>query len=346
MDGGSLWGGFAQWAFFKMLFAFMDGELMGLQDGMVGRTMQWVTSVALVLATLWVLIQGFLIISGRSRESLMGLVVSSLRAVLIIAAATTLAFAGSDVYKLLSNDLPKEINQVVTGSDEDPQTSIDKNMAIMAGIFTLVDTLTTDDPTNKQDQDRVTTMTGFGIAGPSVIGGAMLLLYKIALVLFVGFAPLFILTLLFEQTKSLFQRWLLYGLGTMFSLAVLAFMVSLATKVVAIASAAMLAQYYLASSLGGAGASLNAAAMQQGGVGLVMSVLMVMAPPMAAMFFGGTLGNFVANSSFGSLGRNSTGQISDYKQDITRTDKGERDQMNKDSNAGNQRERPTDLRRG
>ena len=47
-----------------------------------------------------------------------------------------------------------------------------------------------------------------------------------------------------------------------------------------------------------------------------MSVLMVMSPPMAAMFFNGMLGSFVANSSFGNVGRNSTGQVSDFRQQI------------------------------
>ncbi|HYQ22406.1 hypothetical protein [Stenotrophomonas sp.] len=45
-----------------------------------------------------------------------------------------------------------------------------------------------------------------------------------------------------------------------------------------------------------------------------------MAPPMAAMFFNGTLGQFVANSSFGNVGRNSTGQTSDFKQDYVGRD--------------------------
>ena len=53
--------------------------------------------------------------------------------------------------------------------------------------------------------------------------------------------------------------------------------------------------------------------MVQGGGGLVMSVLMVMAPPMAAMFFSGTLGQFAANTSFGNVGRNSSGSMSDFK---------------------------------
>ncbi len=40
------------------------------------------------------------------------------------------------------------------------------------------------------------------------------LFYEVALALFIGLGPLFILCLLFEQTKTLFQKWLFYGIGT------------------------------------------------------------------------------------------------------------------------------------
>ncbi len=60
----------------------------------------------------------------------------------------------------------------------------------------------------------------------------MLLLYQVAIALFVGFGPLFILCLFFDQTKQLFQKWLLYGIGTMFSMGVLAAMVSICMKMV------------------------------------------------------------------------------------------------------------------
>ncbi len=49
--------------------------------------------------------------------------------------------------------------------------------------------------------------------------GVMLLLNKIALALFTGLGHIFILCLLFDQTKQLFGKWLYYGIGTMFSLA-------------------------------------------------------------------------------------------------------------------------------
>ncbi|MEN9154053.1 hypothetical protein P2B08_21730, partial [Xanthomonas perforans] len=44
-------------------------------------------------------------------------------------------------------------------------------------------------------------------------------------------------------------------------------------------------------------------ALQQGGLGLVMTTLIVTAPPMAAAFFQGTLGQFTAYSALGQLDR-------------------------------------------
>jgi len=311
--------GFIQWAFFAETFEWLNGQIDAFQAAMLGRTMSWVSGMSLTLLTLWVLSQGFMIVTGRSRESLMGLVVGSLRGFLIVLAATSMSFAGRDVTNFISKKMPEEIHQVITGSDEKVEDSIDENLKLMGLIFALVDALpVSDSDQNQSDQRMIASMTGIGIAGPSVIGGAMLMLYKLAMVLFVGFGPIFILCLLFDQTKDLFKRWLMYGIGTMFSMGVLAFMVSLATKLVAITAVAMVTAY-IANSTGstnGFGAGLSSSAIQQGGIGLLMSVLMVMTPPMAAMFFNGTLGQFVANSSFGNVGRNSTGQKSDFKQDF------------------------------
>jgi|GEM_PF-515375 len=102
-------------------------------------------------------------------------------------------------------------------------------------------------------------------------------------------------------------------------------MVSVAMEAVEFAALKMFEGYILAnvagllsgaipglSGLGGFGntAGLNSAAMVQGGVGLVMSVLMVMSQPMAAMFFSGTLSQFAPHSSFGTVDRNSSGAMS------------------------------------
>jgi type IV secretion system protein VirB6 len=303
--------GVAQWAFFKLIFEHMDDEVETFRDNLLGETMAWVGSVALILLTIWILWQGYQIMSGRSRESLMTLVVSSLRSVLIVSAATAMAFGTSDLYKTFTDGMPREITHVVTGDDDEPADLIDESLDKMQWALIGIDALAAIDQQGlKEDKDRAMWMTGVGVAGPSVVGGALLLLYKLALALFVGFGPLFILSLLFEQTKSLFSRWLYYGIGTMFSLAVLSFVVAVAMKMVLAVAGTFALQYAIALGTGASTEGVNSMAMQQGGLGLILTVLLIMTPPMAAAFFGGTLGNFSGYSQFGSTGqpRDSTGR--------------------------------------
>ncbi|WP_355587131.1 type IV secretion system protein [Xanthomonas cannabis] len=130
----------------------------------------------------------------------------------------------------------------------------------------------------------------------------MLLLYQVAVAMFVGFGPLFILCLLFDQTKQLFQKWLLYGIGTMFSMGVLAAMVSICRKMVAKVEGCWIA-------LGGQGAWHGAGhgfyerhhkpGHATGGMGVVLTLLILMKPSMAAFFFQNTLGSFTAYSQIG-----------------------------------------------
>ncbi|WP_245879368.1 type IV secretion system protein [Xanthomonas pisi] len=111
---------------------------------------------------------------------------------------------------------------------------------------------------------------------------------------------MFILCLLFEQTKSLFQRWLFYGIGTFFSMSVLAVMTSIALDMVTKVSMAFWGSSLLGSVLGQDFTSgISSQALQQGGMGLILTTLILTAPPMAAMFFQGTLGAFTPYAAIG-----------------------------------------------
>src|SRR3546814_11134157 len=126
----------------------------------------------------------------------------------------------------------------------------------------------------------------------------MLLLNKVAMALFIGLGPMFILCLLFEQTKQLFSKWLFYGIGTMFSLALLSVMVAIALKMVLAVAAA----FWVGKFTGATTEGINSMALQQGGLGLILTVLIVTAPPMAASFFQGMLGAFTPYTAFRSDG--------------------------------------------
>jgi type IV secretion system protein VirB6 len=63
---------------------------------------------------------------------------------------------------------------------------------------------------------------------------------------------------------------------------------------------AFVAQYGLAMALGVAPQGVNSMALQQGGLGMILTVLLVMTPPMAGAFFQGTLGQFSSYNQFAS----------------------------------------------
>ncbi len=136
------------------------------------------------------------------------------------------------------------------------------------------------DPGLQEDKTRAMWFIGLGTGGPAVTAGSMLLLYEVAMALFIGFGPLFILCLLFDQTKQLFQRWLFYGIGTMFSMAVLAAMVLIALDMVIRLSAsfwvtALVNKFPL---MGASSDGMSSQAMQQGRMGLILTPLILTAP--------------------------------------------------------------------
>ncbi|HEX7815547.1 type IV secretion system protein [Dyella sp.] len=303
--------GATNFVFFATINDFLRKEIDIFQWSLLQRITLMIGSAALILLTLWILIQGYRIVTGQSREPMMGLVVGALRGGLIIGLATSMAAGSSGMFFTVTDGLSGTIVSAVTGSNKSVFQDIDDNLMAMEAAMAMIDTL---NPGNDQKmgdaKDRAMWFTGIGIAGPGVVAGSMLLLNKIALALFIGFGPLFILCLLFPQTQSLFSKWLFYGIGTMFSLAVLSVMVDIAMRMVAAVTLAFGAKYLMALASGSSTQmeGINSMAMQQGGLGLLLSTLIVMAPPMAASFFQGTLASFAASSSFGQVGRYSTGQ--------------------------------------
>lgn len=285
--------GVSDLSFFREINGFLTGEIEVFRDNLLGRTASLLGAAALSLMTLWIMIQGYRIAIGHSRDSMMGLVTNSLRAVLIVGVATAAAAGGGSVYRVVTDGLSSDISRMVTGTDDDVYARVDKCLAYMQVALASIDTLdVAGDPILNDKKERAMWFAGIGTGGPAVMAGTMLLLNKVAMALFVGLGPLFILCLLFDQTKGLFGRWLYYGLGTMFSLALLSVMVTLATDMVI----AVAASFWASALLGAGPDSINSMALQQGGMGVVLSMLIMTAPPMAAMFFSGTLGSFVPYS--------------------------------------------------
>lgn len=286
--------------FFHEINSFLDDEIGEFAGNLLGRVVQVAGAAALTLLTLWILVQGYRIATGQSREPMMALVTGSLKAVLVIGVATGAAAGAGSIYGSISDGLVDVVSEVVTGdADGGAYEDIDRTLAIMQVALEVIDNVESDkDLITEKRKDRALWFTGVGLGGPAIMAGAMLLLNKVAIALVVGLGPIFILCLLFKQTEQLFSRWLYYGIGTLFSMALLTVMATLALDMVIAVGLA----FWAGSWLGTDQESLTSMAMQQGGLGLVLTVLIVSAPPMAAMFFSGVLGQFSAYNALNALG--------------------------------------------
>ena len=111
--------------------------------------------------------------------------------------------------------------------------------------------------------------------------------------MFVGFAPFFILCLMFKKTTPYFFKWLNYGLATMFSSALLAAMASISTDLVRIIAQSQYKYSKIASITsiitGESVTGIFNSAMNQLGLGLMLSTVLIIVPPMAGSWFNGMM---------------------------------------------------------
>lgn len=287
--------------YFVLIYNWLHDKIDSFGANLMGAVTSWMTALALTLVTIWIMIQGYRLIIGQSRESMMGLVTNMVRVVVIVAVATTVGAAGHNLHTLVTTELTTDVNQLFTGDDTTLAQTIDKNLAYTQLAMAAIDTvqIPPGDTESASSKARAQAFATFGTASPPMAAAAMLLLYEITLALVIGLAPLFIMCLIFEQTKGLFQKWLLYGIGTLFSMGVLAFISSLVLQLTLNVAKALWAAGIINGITGLGAEGFTNQSMQQGGIGLLMTVLIVSSPPLAAMFFQGTVGNFLSYSAFG-----------------------------------------------
>lgn len=290
--------------FFVLIYQWLSNKIDTFGQDMMGRFMTWVGVVALVVVTLWVLVTGYRVLTGQLRQPLMGVVVNMARIALIVTIATSMTFGSTDLYQFFTNDLGQAINYQVSGSNESLPTAIDKNLALTEVAMSAVNAvqIAPGDTQAAGQQSWDKKLVIFGTSGPAITAAVMLLMYKFALALFIGLGPLFILCLIFDQTKDMFRKWLLYGIGTLFSLAVLNVVTAMVMQLTAGVAAAMWTSTILQHVFGQGSEGINHQSLEQGGLGLILTMLIMTIPPMAAMFFNGTMGQFLYYSAFNRSG--------------------------------------------
>ena len=146
--------------------------------------------IALVCMAIWIMVQGYMIVSGRSQEGIKGFIFNAGKSYLIIAVATGLAAGSGFSVRTLTDDLTSTVAQVVAGDEKAAKClsadsaflgcKIDRSLQVMQATMNFVGQLdTADDPILEDKKARAGWFVGIGSAGPALVAGTMLLLYKV-----------------------------------------------------------------------------------------------------------------------------------------------------------------------
>jgi len=287
-----------------------DGLITQWTTGMAERLGSLLGIIVLPLITLWILLAGFRIVTGQSREPMMALVMNATRASLIVFIATGVGMGNPWIAGKL-HELDQVISEMVTGSTG-MGNQIQENLAWMQVALSSIDLLPTGgDAALATGKERALLFTGVGTAGPGIVGGIMLMTFEIAMKFLAAVGPLAILCLLFKATMPIFRRWLEACIATLFALAVTGVMTTISLKMVGAVAAAFWGDRLInaaVQTLSNGAVDLQMAegitsmAMQQGALGLIMTMLIVTVTAMTSRLFGNMLGSFSHYSMFGAPG--------------------------------------------
>ena len=256
---------------------------------------------------------------GQSRESMAVFMVQSVKVITVVAVAQGMAIFGQDLSALFT-DWRNTIAGVITGgSYQDPSAMVGEVMSKMLILQTAMDVFQGSGVTatsNIQMANTMSFISGAGMAMPALIGGGLLLLNEIALNLCLVFGPLCMLAYVFEPTRQIFVTWVKFSITTLFSMVVITVVTVIALKALIMLGTALVTidagSTIVGLITGGKGGmQLRDIATVSGGLGMLLTTLIVGTPPLVTNFFSGAMhmpqiGNNVFTSLLGG-GKNHAG---------------------------------------
>ena len=258
------------------------------------------------LMTIWVMYQGFQIITGANKNPIVPLFLQTGKMVLILSLVSLIAAKSPAIVDTVA-DFKELVSQAVADG-ADITTLIDLNLGISALLNSITEAMKGVDA--GKDPNVITTTVGLlGQSGPAMLTGVLLMLAELSITFAIMLSPLFIFFLLFQQTSALFWSWAKFTLGALFSLATLTLIGALALKATAVYGGMVVAAYYTNSG-GGLGGLINTAtggpfdisgsSMRLAALGTLMSAIIISIPPTIMQFF--SSGASFAAGAFGFAG--------------------------------------------
>ena len=281
---------------------YLAARIEYFMESTLSHNISLALTVVGVLFTFWIMVQGYLILTGRSQKSLKTFVFNIGKTYIIILVALGVSSTGEFAVRELTEVTTDGVASLMMDKDIDISKctikasssvlgcQIDKNLITAQALMAFINQVDTANDVHSAEQvERAKLFAGAGAAGPGIVTGTMLILYRVAMALFIGFSPFFILCLMFKKTTPYFTKWLNYGLATIFSSVLLAAMAAICTDLVELIAERQFASAALFSAFGLNSVGIFSSSMNQLGLGVMLSTILILVPPMAGAWFNGVM---------------------------------------------------------
>ena len=282
-----------------LIFSGTRGYIYGMVrnfglDGF-GNIQKLLLTVLTLYLTLWFILQGWRIATGRTQANMLQFSQRVVMAAFVMWLALLGANHSANIIDKIE-DAQSIITATIAGENfKNPEKMLDGTLVLMQMMGNKLEAGL---PKEADGKTMLTTgllfVTGMGQALPAIISGGLLLLNRIALYLCIMFAPLCLAAYLFESTRFMFVTWAKFTVSTLFSMAVITVIVVMAIKAVLFVTAALM----FAEMTGGI--DLKSIATAQGGVGMLLTTLVLGGPPLVTNFFSGQVS--AAVSAYNAVG--------------------------------------------
>ena len=290
----------------------------------MGRMLQVTMAIGSVCLSLWFIWQGWCIATGQTRDTFLVFGGRAITAIVAVATAQGFALTGVHWVQFVS-DMQNTLALAITGDQHpSPTHMLGQVLSYMLALQSVLQIYQsgTDNP------QLLGFITGAGQAFPAFLAGGLGLLNEVALHLCLVFAPIFILCYLSLKTRFLFANWLKFTITTLVSMVVLTVVTVIALKAIITMSVTLLAltsnglipnSPFSSLFASTPAPALNDIATVTGGVGLLLSTLILGVPPLVVNFFSGGL-SAISNgyNAFGqqALGARASPSTNPYIQSI------------------------------
>ena len=300
--------------FFILIKTYVEILIMKFGDRGLSALSTVLIPSLMSMVTVWLMFEGYRILNGQSREPLNMFLWRGAKMVVIITVASWIMNNPTGLRDWISEHIKNPIASVIVGGEyASPEAMVDSSLLLMhliMGAFGSLQAATSND--NGSAFSNFIMASGVAQGAPAVVAGALLLLNEIALSLAILTAPAFILCLLYDPTKQYFQGWLKFFLGSLLTMAVLSVMVTIGLKVMLVYATKVLGEYGVGAAMAGSASQdrpgIAQITIMQGGLGLMMSTLMITAPLLVGNLIGSSLGFNTYNPlQGGNSPRNSDG---------------------------------------